>query len=112
VPLQVGGDHLRNPQPAVRGQGLRQTLLAQFHHHRSGLIFLAVTALEPPSTRCFARGFQNLPDHQGFKLFGDTGDLFGRIGFFRRVLEGFVKGLILRNNGAVAGVRKCPGARR
>jgi hypothetical protein len=112
VPLQVGGDHLCNPQSAVRGQGLRQTLLAQFHHHRSGLIVLVVTALEPSSTRCFPRGFQNLPDHQGLELFGHTGDLFGRIGFLRRVLERFVKRLILWNNGAVAGVRKFPGTGR
>jgi hypothetical protein len=38
--FQIGRHHLGNPQAAVSRYGLRQTLLAQFHHERPGLILL------------------------------------------------------------------------
>ena len=56
-----------------------KSLLAHFHHQRSGLIVLIVLVPEPSAAGRFARRLQHLADHERLELLGDTRDLFWRI---------------------------------
>jgi hypothetical protein len=68
----------------MSGHGLGQTLLAQFHHERAGMIVFIVLVPQPSAAVCFAGRFQHLPDHQGFELLGYAEDFLGGIGFVGR----------------------------